>query len=466
MTIVRIIVLCAACGQLACDAQPDPDRVPAPPPKQRTDRMQPIWRHDFQAGIEWVHLFQGSTTSVIACDQTGAIDIIERASGKRARLDASLDAPRPATDYHPVRAAALPAASSQPAGRTADNLFYCFDSFTLAVLDIEQQVLKWRVGVWPTAERQVRVDPESLDRLLAVHAVPGGALAARDDGAVGLLDAADGSTRWKLSLAPMSQCRIHVRDSVAALVFKAGAEAKVALLDLRRDPPTPRQVPIGDVTPFWSAFSDHGLLLVWPDRIARVSTNGRLTEVALKLPRQIAKATIRLISSPDGNDLLLFGDLSGRIHAYQPATDQLRTLAAIRDSQRDQRDVIWKALDANPEIIAAAADSSYEIYDTRTGKRLDPIAAKIRPISQGLLTRGRSCYIVGRPTGGTHSTSSAPTRNLLEVWRDDDDQRSDRRRATRIGSLDHTAAAVRNILFTADKLLIVEQNRLTAYTLP
>lgn len=461
MTFVRIIVLCAACGQFGCDEQPEPKRVRAPAPIGRNDIMQPIWRKEFPAGIEWVYLFHEAATSVIVCDQTGAMDIINLASAKRTKLDASLDAPRPAAHNRSPRAV-----SSQPADQTADNLFYCFDSFTIAALDVEQTVLKWRVGVWPTADRQVRSDPESLNRLLAVHAAPGGALAARDDGAVGLLNAADGSTRWKLSLTPMSQCRIHIRDSLAALVFKSGAASKVALLDLRRDPPTPRVVPIGDVPPFWSAFTDRGLVLVWPDRIARVSTSGRLSEVALETPHQIAKATIRLITPPDGNDLLIFGDLSGRIHVYQPATDQLRPLAAIHNSQRGQRDVIWRALDANPEIIAAAADSSCEIYDARTGKRLGLVEANIRPIPQGLCARGRTCYIVGLPMGDTGSAASAPAQGLLEVWRYDADDLPNERRATRIGSLDHTHANVRNVLFTADKLLIVEQNRLSAYTLP
>ena len=76
-----------------------------------------------------------------------------------------------------------------------------------------------------------------------------------------------------------------------------------------------------------------------------------------------------------------------------------------------------------------------------------------------VVSRGDRIYVVGR------SKPDKPDSPLL-LWRDALARGSARGELVRLGTLDHAARDVRAVDLVGGLLLIVEQNRVSAYTLP
>ena len=409
--------------------------------------LEPVWTLDAPAGIEWVLPLDQPPNRIVVCGRDGVLSIVQAETGHSARIEAFARPPRPAASSRPV-----------------ERIFYCYDSFTVAAIDVEQAALRWHVGAWPDTARQANQDPESMTRLLAAHAVPGGVLLASDDGSIGVLDRQSGIPRWRMKWASIAECRIHVRAATAAIVFKAGNQARVAFLDLSDEPPVVRRVSVGDVMPFFSAFTSAGLVLAWSDRLALLTTDGDVESIVKGTSARISNAALQVFAGPDGEAALLMADTRGNLSVFDLSTRKRRWIARRGElAPTDHRsagirptDTVWAALSANADHVAAVGRNLSVILDAATGKLRRRVEnADFDPLPNALRSRVDGIHVVARFTQ-PHAEIAT-----LALWRDS----FTREGPVRIGLLNHAERDLRSIVFTGDLLLVVEQNRLSAYTL-
>lgn len=459
-TIIHVLSLAAlpGCGR-------DSDRIgPASRSAESNpaaEALNPVWTLDAPAGVEWVLPLDRPPNRIVVCGRDGVLSIVQAKTGRSARIEAFVRPPRPAaTGMSDAAASSQPAASSRP----ADGIIYCYDSFTVAAIDVEQASLRWHVGVWPDSQRQANQDPESMTKLLAAHAAHGGVLVAGDDGSIGMLDRESGIPRWQMNWTSMAECRIHVRGATAAVVFKTGNQARVAFLDLSDEPPVVCCVAIGDVMPFFSAFTSAGLVLAWSERLALLTTDGEIESIVKGTSARISNAALQVFTGPDGEAALLLADTRGNLSVFDLSTRKRRwaarwrELAASDSGGGDSRpaDTVWAALSANADHVVAVGRNLYVTLDTATGKLRQRVElADYDPLSNAMRTGVDRTNVVARFTQPDAAIAT------LTLWRGSFTGED----PVRIGRLDHAEPDVRSVLFSGDLLLVVEQNRLSAYTL-
>ena len=162
MRFAPIVLTLATTSLLGCDSQ---SQRPSGPATAGSESLKPVWTVDVPAGVEWYRLLGDPASAIVLCDRVGTIESIDPADGEITPLEAALAAPRPALPLGSGRSPVTtrPSTSSQPVERT----FYCYDSFSVAAIDVKNAEMLWRVGAWPDSNRRTQRDPETLDKLLA-----------------------------------------------------------------------------------------------------------------------------------------------------------------------------------------------------------------------------------------------------------------------------------------------------------
>ena len=315
-------------------------------------------------------------------------------------------------------------------------------------------------------------DPEGNARLVAAALSPAGVLVARSDGQIAELGADTGTYRWSVRVDPFELCTLSVRDDRAACGYYRSGVFHVACVSL--DPPRPRVTvtKLPGPAPLWSALSPAGVVVAWGDRWAVVPARGTPRSYALPAGIRATAATVGLVElarrsdtgASGGGSVLRFLVSSGEhLVAFDPATGRLvgrsataprspaaqlsadrlviRTDAAIRSSARLwalHRPPHWKAVAWGDgeviEAIAVPGDS----------------APRIAP---ALLL----CVRLG--VGGGVGESS-----LGVVWVGPADRTGSA--APPITGLSGAAAQPRQVIRAGKMLVVVEDRRLLAYTVP
>ncbi len=435
---------------------------------------EPQWTWDHSLPFSWV---EAAGEHLLIADTSGAVLLLDGATGRPLWETPVALTPgaRPADRWldEPGAAATRPATPEAP-------LYFC-DSFSISAVDRDGGRLLWRMGEWPSLGQRQRVDPEVLPRILAAHATPNGVLALRDDGAMGLLNAADGSLRWRRELGPASQAELHVRGGCAWLLWRGDGRARATRLPLDSPPEEERpRIDLGEVLPIWSrVIADGSLLLVWTDRIAALSAGLEMRDFKDAPEAAIQQRGIEL-ALPAAVPILLVADVARGVHAYDVLTG--RALWRSRPSDVPER-TPWTALAADATRAAAIAPDALAVYAASDGKQ-EYAGAGGAVAPGGLFFHDRALHIVEpasneagdararrfdslSPPGdspsptepGAESAGSLRLRRLCFDTACEGD-------CAQSGALAVSTAALRRVMLVGERLIVESASHLAAFRLP
>jgi hypothetical protein len=392
---------------------------------------------------------------LLVCDGDGAILLLDPETGKprwpepiNLTAGVMLATPRPVDR----RATATRPAAASP--------IYCYDSFTISAIDAVAGRLLWRSGDWPSQSRRQHDDPEDFDRTLAAHETPDGLLAVRDDGAVGLLDAANGSLHWRLELGSAAQARLHVSDDAAWILWRGDGRASAARVQLDRPAEVGRRIDLGEVLPIWSEPLDGGLLVVWTNRIELLSPSGECRDFEDLPVASIQQRSIHLEGTPNA-PLVVLADIARTIHAYEARTGKLRWRT---EEISPPASTPWSAMTVGPEWIALVAPDALAVYAVDSGKR-EYSGAGLRTAPGGLFVHGHTLYAVAS-TDSVEGTPAGQDASAVLLLRSLCLAPVPGKACSGSLPLDIPAADVRRIIPLADLLIVETASRLTAFRLP
>ncbi len=296
---------------------------------ERETTLNPDWNRMFQRGIEWcAPVGTEPASNLLLCTKDAHVDLIDLKTG-RSRL-----------------AAAIPV---QPGTRFAGGLgkiafahgvsrVYAFKVEFSEETKGALPGLLWQVVAAP--RESTAGDPEFMTRIVAARATPSGVFIVRSDGRLAELAREDGSTRRRYDLPGIVSCELHVHGSDAALHWKQGDAFNVAFFDLTAETQDPAIRVVSEPLPIWTKLVDRGLVVVWRKRIGVVSSSGGLHFHELHgpagAPAEARAANVDVHSTRrnpsegrTGNGersetLLIVSDALGGLSAYDPATGELR----------------------------------------------------------------------------------------------------------------------------------------------
>lgn len=222
--------------------------------------LKPDWDRTFERGIEWcAPVGREPATGLLACTKDARLDLIDLGTGQ-SRLARPIPL-QPGTQF---------------AGQTG-SVAYCYGRSQVYAFLVEsgerataqQPGLLWQVAAAPRDD--TAGDPEFLTRIVGAQATPKGVLVVRSDGQVAELLQQDASVPWRHGLPRITHCALHVRDKLAAVIWKQGEAFRVMFYDLRYDPVRPVLATIDQPPPLWTELIDDALVAVWPKRFAVIA---------------------------------------------------------------------------------------------------------------------------------------------------------------------------------------------------
>jgi hypothetical protein len=472
-TVIALLV------QLGTTSQPSEDSK-APP------TLDPLWTRTIEAGVEWCAPVGGEpATALLVCTKAARLDMIDLASG-RSRLSEPLKV-QPGTQF---------------AG-AAGNVAYAYGPtkiYSFLVAKCEQPSDKkpgvvWQVTVAPRAETEG--DPEFLTRIIAAKPTPAGVLIVRNDGRVAELRRDDGSPRWRHELPEVRTCKLHVRGHAAALLWKHGAAVNVCFIDLDGEAPRPRIVTVEDTLPIWTELIDAGLVAVWPMRFRLITPEGvkrwgmlppevtaTATTVAVYVPQagttRPAEVPALLLTVAGDTGLCSFDFATGKwelpwrdpmLHVFSVrgipslwvAGDVLfctnRGWAGVYDAATRER---LAGFGGGPSVLSAATwdGFAYALFsDRRSPRDVEGLVGRA-----GIEDEDRRKKLIERLSRPDQPRSLSLVRQIMsgKPWPRPDEPVNPAARKYVVG----TAGLVRETFWLAGTLVIVEDQRIRAYTLP
>ena len=436
--------------------------------------LNPDWDRTFARGIEWCAPVGGEpATALFVCTKDAQLDLFDLKTGETGFAE-------------PI--------STQPGTRFAGEsagVAYCYGpSRVYAVLlprrdrkraattessdqpKRQQLGLLWQVAAAP--QSQTEGDPEFLTRLVAAKATPGGVLIVRSDGRVAELRRKDGSARWQHKLPKIASCTLHVRNAGAALLWKHGGEFKVAFYDLRSDSARPTMTTVNEAMPIWTALADEGLVAVWRKRFALIHMDGAACFHEMHPKNSATAATVAVYvpsrasaagpsASSTAGSLLLVGNK--RLTAYDVSRGQR--------SWPDE-DVVMLQVTVEPclslwvsgDLVFQTGAGWFAVCRADTGEGFYSRLRPSSPIGVGYqdgfaygLLKGNEVYAAGNAVGSLRLVRKA-IGGILQ--RSPKQPVEDEPREYLLGK----AGLVRDTFWLRGTLIVVEENRIRAYTLP
>ncbi len=447
------------------------------PTQAALQTLEPIWTRQLEQRIEWVAAVGDSTSpALLVCTSTAALLVIETETG-RTRFSTPVQA------GPGVRLAD---------GETGDTV-YCYDRFSAYALTLRGSPtarhaagpLLWQAGEWALPPAGYRGDPEFLTRVVAGCATRFGLLVARSDGRVALLARENGHVRWDCRLPRLPDCRLHVCGGTAALVFKEADELKAAFFELDSDHPQPVVRTLGDTWPIWTKLiSNQRLVAVWPNRVV-VSKPGGPAFSLYPATRDLLRAAVVDVYTPGNVDmrvpavhqagrpaLLLFGAGGAWLSALDLSTGDW----AWTDLLGPQSSLLVSQLRVHDDLVIVSTSRSFRVYRAATGRRVAGRYWTGRAHLLAATVAGEAAYgLYRKPTSAAAAQAEERLVLIRAAFRQteghhpnvlDNQQATTRPGAAPTGYRLRSATSPRQILWTRRHLVLVEQKRLRAYTLP
>jgi len=226
-------------------------------------KLKPDWDRAIERGVEWcAPVGVEPASGLLLCTKDARVDLIDLETG-RSRVTAAIPV-QPGTQFAGAEGAVA-------YGYGVSRIYAFLGKRSGKTKDLRPGLF-WSVVGAPQEDTQG--DPEFMTRIIAAQATPNGVLVVRSDGRVAELIGGDGRVRWQNRLPEIRQCRLHVQDTSAALFWKEGCELNVAFFDLRADEPEAKLVKVKGSPPIWTTLVGERLLAVWPKQFGVISSDG------------------------------------------------------------------------------------------------------------------------------------------------------------------------------------------------
>ena len=255
--------------------------------QSRPSTLDPDWDVAIEPGVEWCAPVGGeSAPALLVCTKDARVDVIDVASGT-SRLRETLAVQRGTQFGGSLGAVAYAYGASK---------VYAFRVQAGDEAATATPGLLWSADAAPSATTEG--DPEFMKRLTAAQATPGGVLIVRSDGAVAELRRDDGEVRWRSRVAASGSCDLLASGQTAVVLLKHGRRVDVVFFDLQAETPRAAVVAIDGTPPIWSCLIEGRLLAVWPSCFRMVAVGG--VEHLGRFPRTIVPtaSTIAVYVSP------------------------------------------------------------------------------------------------------------------------------------------------------------------------
>ncbi|HUU97391.1 MAG TPA: PQQ-binding-like beta-propeller repeat protein [Phycisphaerae bacterium] len=439
------------------------------PAQAALQTLEPIWTRQLEQQIEWVAAVGDSTSpALLVCTSTAALLVIEAETGQ-TRFST------------PVQAG--------PGVRLAqgegEDTVYCYDRFSAYALTLRESPaarhaagpLLWQAGEWALPPAGYRGDPEFLTRVVAGHVTLSGLLVARSDGRVALLARENGDMRWDCRLPRLPDCRLHVCDRTAALVFKEADELKAAFFELDSDRPQPVVRTLGDTWPIWTKLiPNQRLVAVGPESVViaeptaplfnfRPDVGGPLRASAIDVyaPGEPDPGALAERSSSEQSALLVTVGAE-RLCAYDLSTGE----SVWSDEAGQQPAAPVMSLRVHDDMVIATTPRSFEVRRAVSGEAVGGYVAEESPFLVTATVVGDFGYGLFRGPASEGATGREQWLVLTRVALPPPYRKPPATQAIPCHAqfrLDHSEP-IRQVLWVGRRLVLVEQKRLRAYTLP
>ena len=240
--------------------------------------LEPLWSYSSMARLEWVAV---ADDSAILATIGGEVRVFD---------------PNAGPDW------GVPVLSAAPGVRfagSADGHLFLFDRWTVyALVPCAPETWAWQFAMdaMPAGRPD---DPEQLPGWNEVVAIAGGALVATGDGRLLWLASDDGRPRWELKLGRWSAARLLAQPEHAAVVWSESGGLSAALLPVTTRVPEPTRVTLAGEAPLWLGLTADGLLFVTPERLTTWSWDGQRHDATPAIrPRRAAALTILEAGEP------------------------------------------------------------------------------------------------------------------------------------------------------------------------
>jgi len=431
--------------------------------------LDPIWARAVEPGVEWCAAVGGEpATALLVCSkkaQLSLISLIDLQTG-RERFAEPI-AVQPGVQFADE--------TRHVAHAYGPSQVYAFLVDGANEAKGEKLGLLWQVAGAPAA--QTEGDPEFLTRVIAAKATPSGVMVVRSDGRVAELRRSDGSAPWRHKVPAIANCKLHVQGALAALLWKHGGAFTVMFYDLRPDPPRPLARTVNETPPIWTALIDEGLVAVWRKRFALIPMDGELrfhTVGAGGTPTSAAAVGVyrhrgRASSRPVENDsavtpLLLLENPDGLLRSYDLLTGELRW--SEEELRPGRVSGVWPStLRVVGDLVIRTARSQFSVCRAGTGEHLSSLGMRGTLVGAGI-SNGLACGLFTdvHSLGGPGEPESMHL--LCQAVRGSPPRSGEVVVPAVRDFLLGTTVAVRDTFWLSGTLVIVEERRIRAYTLP
>lgn len=431
--------------------------------------LAPDWSIACPPGIEWTATApDGGSGALFVCTRDSRLRLYDIASGK------------------PIRPAPLDVQPGARFGGASGALAYVFSRSLVYALPcspgLESSPARaaplWRAAAVDAAIDTGDGDPEFLVRIVAGAATPDGFVFVRSDDRVGLLRAADGALVWNAAAPVTDATRLHADGDELAIVSPRGERLSVSWIRVSAGGGGVTTVWLDRRAPLWSGVCGNEVALAWPREIGLVRTDGRVRWTtphpsigALAGPQFLAYCGRRgsTASQPAGAEparLLIWPTERGGMRAYE-----LDAGAQARYAELPDR---W-ALPAGAQTLRFALDDDTVVWTGPSVVRFNRAAdgAPLAQIARHGDVIGAACtdtrflaLFATAPAGGVASPQRElrlARQNRLDTQMPTHDPSGTGDRCDLLlGAVGADAAAH----WSGGKLLVVESNRIRAYTFP
>jgi hypothetical protein len=431
--------------------------------------LRPDWDRTIERGIEWcASVGVEPAGSLLLCTKDARVDLIDIETG-RSRLTA-----------------AIPVQSGTRFAGAQREIAYGFGVSRIYALQVERSDktkdltpgLLWNVVGAP--QEDTEGDPEFMTRIIAAQATPSGVLVVRSDGRVAELLAVDGRVRWQHRLPEIGQCRLHVQGTSAALFWKAACKLNVAFLDLQADEPEAKLVTVKGSPPIWTALVREKLVAVWPKQFGVISSDGSRRFQSLDPRCWATTQTVAVYVDPGppaqeaqdspASPLLLVG--SDLICVYDLSSGVLRTPGECSLRTPIQPEEICLRLCLSGDLVLCTGMSSFRVAGMLP--RIETLAQhKVAGLAIDVGVHRGCAYGLFWDMSDRFQSDSAEFRPRLVLVKTSMTPASAPSTAeTRLSDVrefileEGEAVVYPQTFWIGERLLIVDDRRMRAYTLP
>jgi hypothetical protein len=442
----------------------------APPqtdaPSETPSTLDPIWTRTVEAGVEWCAPVGGEpATTLLVCSKKSRLDLIDLRTGQ-SRL------PEPVAVQPGVQ---FTGETRHVAYVYGPSRVYAFLVGGASEARGDKSGLLWQVAGAPTA--QTEGDPEFLTRIIAAKATPSGVLIVRSDGRVAELRGKDGSAPWTHRVRAVANCKLLVHGAFAALLSKHGEAFTVMFYDLRPDPPRPLARTVHATLPIWTALIDEGLVAVWRKRFALIPMEGEprfytvdaggtpTSAAAVGVYRHRGCTSSRHAEADSGAiPWLVLENPDGLLRSYDLLTGELRW------SEEELRPGgvlgAWpSALQVADELVIRTARSRFSVWRAATGQPLSSLEMPGALVGAGI-SNELTCGLFTDVPCPTAPGETESMHLLCQAMRGSPPRSGKVVTPAVQDFLLGPAVVVRDTFWLRGTLVIVEEQRIRAYTLP